>query len=103
MSIFTKDVTSQLKNVGDLWTTSIDGSCISFYAIFDAENKLETDGTGMTVIIQGSSLICETSIAKQFQTNQVIEDQDGLFWYVREHLKQDDGYLSRCSLTEQPT
>ena len=102
MSIFSKPVDTQLRLAGETWTTTLDGECESFYGIFDAENRLETDTAGMPVVIAGSVLTCKTSMAKRFAYNQQLTDPDGTIWYCRETLKESDGVLSRCSLTEKP-
>lgn len=88
-----------LKRTGNRWTATIDGEPLEFYGVFDAENRLEDDNTGLPVLIAGSVVTVESSVARRFDYNQELTDSDGGVWYVREVIKTDDGSLSRCNLT----
>ena len=103
MGIFDAPVAAMLKSAGEKWTTTIKGSSVSLYGIFDAENRIEDDGTGMAVIRDGSVLTCLYSIAKDFTLpSQTLVSPDGTEWRVKERLKIEDGVLSRCTLVEVP-
>jgi len=102
MSKWTKSLTLQLKMAGTKWKTDVDGECISFYGIFDAENRLETDDTGMQVLIAGSAVTLKSEIAEKFVFNQQLIDEKDTVWFVREVMKMEDGALSKCNITEKP-
>lgn len=102
MSIWTRAINYQLRKMGSVWEATIDGECQQFYGIFDAENRLQEDGSGMQVLIAGSVLTVNSDIAKHFGFNHQLKDERGTVWYCREVLKVDDGALSRCTLTEKP-
>lgn len=100
MSAFDRFITSAFRRVGSLWEASIDSECTTFYGVFDAENRLESDATGMNVIIAGSVLHAPTSIAHKLTYGQTITDDKGKEWIVRDILRIDDGAVSRISLVE---
>lgn len=102
MSLFTKYLNCSIRRLGSLWETSIANECVKFYGVFDAENRLEVDGSGMNVLVAGSALQCETRIAKDFAYNQPLTDEHGTIWYAREVMKIDDGAISRVVLVEDP-
>jgi hypothetical protein len=99
---FNRALAFMMKRTGDQWTTTLNEECVTFNGIFDAENRLEDDATGNSVLITGSVLTVETSIAKHFAFNQALTDDTGTVWYCREVLKIDDGALSRCTIVESP-
>jgi hypothetical protein len=102
MSIWKRGITTMLRRTGEEWTAIVDDEAVTFYAVFDQENRLE-DANGQTVLIAGSVLTMETSVAKRFSYNTTLTNPDGDTWYVREKLKVDDGLLSRVSITEDLT
>lgn len=99
MSIWNRGITSMLRRAGEEWSTDIDGECVTFSAVFDQENRLE-DANGGQVLIAGSVVVVESSVAKKFVRQQELTNPDGDVWYVREVLKTDDGKLSRVSIVE---
>lgn len=101
MSVFTRQTEMMLKRTGDLWETQIDNECVSFYAVFDAENRLEDDNTGLPVLIQGSVITVLSSVAKKFTFGQELTDNNDDVWTVREVMKMDDGFLSRVTVVEK--
>lgn len=101
MGLFDAPTAMMLRTVGELWTANYDGSSVSFYGTFDAENILQDDASGQPIVVTGSVLVCLSSIASNFTPEtQVVVDPNGVQWRVREVLKVDDGILSRCTLVE---
>jgi hypothetical protein len=97
--IWTKQATKLIKKTGELWRQSDTQS--DFWAIFDAQNLLQADTSGQTVVIAGSTLTVISSVGVLLTYGTPIErlsDHSG--WYVRESLKIDDGLLSRVSIVE---
>lgn len=92
-----------LKRTGDQWSTQTDNECVPFWAVFDAENRLEDDNSGLPVLIQGSVITVLSSVAKKWTYGQELEDHNGDVWTVREVIKVDDGTLSRVTVVEGGT
>lgn len=104
MSIWTKGIKTMLKKMGILCEASLANECVEFYAVFDRQNVLET-ADGMQVIIEGSVLTVEKSVADKLVRNTTIKSgewDDEKTFYVREVLYQDDGELARVSIVEKP-
>lgn len=102
MSKWTKSLNLQLRMAGTKWKADVEGECLSFYGIFDAENRLETDDTGMQVLIAGSKVTVKSDLAEKFTFNHELTDENDTVWYVREVMKMEDGALSICNITEKP-
>lgn len=98
-TLFQKSTAMMLRRTGDLWSAELDGEFTEFYGVFDAENRLEDDNTGMPVLIAGSVVTVLTSVAKKFSFDHELTDQNGSIWLCREVVRIDDGFLSRCHLT----
>lgn len=103
MSVFTKHLKTQLKRCGTLWNTDIDNECVSFYAVFDSEQTVQTDTTGLTALITGCVLTMETDIAVNLAYNQILNDENEKQWYAREVTMIGDGSESKITLVEVPT
>lgn len=99
MSLFTKGLNRMLRVAGEDWQALIpNDECVEFKAIFDSENRLEDDATGMPVLITGSVITCLTSVADRFVRGMTLKSPTDMSWYVREVLKVDDGALSRVTI-----
>jgi hypothetical protein len=93
-----------LRVAGEDWQALIpNNECVTFRAIFDTENRLEDDRTGMPVLIAGSVITCLSSVASEFVRGMKLKSPTDVTWYVREVLKMDDGVLSRVTIVTDET
>ena len=99
MSVFTRQNEAMLRRAGDVWTATIDNELVEFFAVFDAENRLEDDSSGLPVLIAGSVLTTLYSTAKKLSFGQELTDSDESVWTVREVVRTEDGTLARVNIT----
>jgi hypothetical protein len=101
MTVFTRHLNMMLRRTGELWNTTLDSECVSFYGIFDVEDVNNSDSSQRIVKEAQTTLTVETWLARKFVTpSQSITDPRGCKWLVRECFREGDGALSRCVLVE---
>ena len=95
------DMTIQLMTaLGDVWTTTRDGESVTFRAILDDEEQYNLQDGPLQDKTRLLAITVLTTTADGFADNQVVTDDDGTTYQVRERVKQGDGQLTLCRLVE---